>query len=129
MFVTAFGESFAFVSLLFPGTSLLIAAGTLMAAGSLPYFPILAGAVTGAGLGAYAAVRRRRRRRCRGPPGRVGKYRDAGLRGSYPVRHRRRRLGGDEVGAIEDLSPPLTGGCSTAQMTSIARAFIRNASV
>src|ERR1700757_2913942 len=51
MFVTAFGESFAFVSLLFPGTSLLIAAGTLMAAGSLPYLPIVAGAVVGAGLG------------------------------------------------------------------------------
>jgi membrane protein DedA with SNARE-associated domain len=51
MFIMAFGESFAFVSLLFPGTSLLIAAGALMAAGSLPYFPILAGAVTGAVLG------------------------------------------------------------------------------
>ena len=51
MFVTSFGESFAFVSLLFPGTSLLIAAGALMAAGSLPYLPILAGAVTGAVLG------------------------------------------------------------------------------
>jgi len=51
MFVTAFGESFAFISLLFPGTSLLIAAGALMAAGSLPYFPILAGAVIGAVLG------------------------------------------------------------------------------
>jgi len=51
MFVTSFGESFAFVSLLFPGTSLLIAAGTLMAAGSLPYLPILAGAIIGAVLG------------------------------------------------------------------------------
>src|SRR5215468_4010973 len=51
MFVTSFVESFAFVSLLFPGTSLLIAAGALMAAGSLPYFPILAGAVIGAILG------------------------------------------------------------------------------
>src|SRR5246127_2993029 len=51
MFVTSFGESFAFVSLLFPGTSLLIAAGALMAAGSLPYLPIVAGAGTGAGLG------------------------------------------------------------------------------
>jgi membrane protein DedA with SNARE-associated domain len=51
MFITSFGESFAFVSLLFPGTSLLIAAGALMAAGSLPYFPILAGAVIGAVLG------------------------------------------------------------------------------
>ena len=47
MFVTSFGESFAFVSLLFPGTSLLIAAGALMAAGSLPYLPIVAGAVGG----------------------------------------------------------------------------------
>ncbi len=51
MFVTAFGESFAFLSLLFPGTSLLIAAGALMAAGSLPYAPIVAGAVIGAVLG------------------------------------------------------------------------------
>ena len=51
MFVTAFGESFAFVSLLFPGTSMLIAAGALMAAGSLPYLPIIAGAVVGAVLG------------------------------------------------------------------------------
>src|SRR5215472_4338776 len=51
MFITAFGESFAFVSLLFPGTSILIAAGALMAAGSLPFFPILAGAVIGAVLG------------------------------------------------------------------------------
>ncbi len=51
MFVTSFGESFAFVSLLFPGTSLLIAAGTLMSAGTLPYLPVLAGAVLGAVLG------------------------------------------------------------------------------
>src|SRR5215475_10898245 len=35
MFITSFGESFAFVSLLFPGTSILIVAGTLMSAGSL----------------------------------------------------------------------------------------------
>jgi len=51
MFVTSFGESFAFISLLFPGTSLLIAAGALMAAGSLPYLPIVLGAVVGAVLG------------------------------------------------------------------------------
>jgi membrane protein DedA with SNARE-associated domain len=51
MFVTAFGESFAFLSLLFPGTTLLIAAGTLMADGTLPYAPVLAGAVLGATLG------------------------------------------------------------------------------
>ncbi|MGH7045000.1 MAG: DedA family protein [Stellaceae bacterium] len=51
MFVTAFGESFAFVSLLFPGTSLLIAAGALMASGTLPYLPVLVGAILGAVLG------------------------------------------------------------------------------
>ncbi len=51
MFVTAFGESFAFVSLLFPGTSMLIAAGALMANGTLPYMPVVAGAVVGAVLG------------------------------------------------------------------------------
>ena len=51
MFVTAFGESFAFLSLLLPGTSVLIAAGTLMSAGTLPYAPVLAGAVFGAVLG------------------------------------------------------------------------------
>jgi undecaprenyl-diphosphatase len=36
---------------LFPGTSILIAAGALMAAGSLPYFPIVAAAIIGAVLG------------------------------------------------------------------------------
>src|SRR4051812_32808391 len=51
MFITAFGESFAFLSLLFPGTTLLIAAGTLMQTGSLPYMPVLVGAVAGAVLG------------------------------------------------------------------------------
>jgi len=51
MFLTAFGESFAFLSLLFPGTTLLIAAGTLMSGGTLPYVPVLIGAVLGATLG------------------------------------------------------------------------------
>lgn len=51
MFITAFGESFAFLSLLFPGTTLLIAAGTLMSGGTLPYTPVLIGAVLGATLG------------------------------------------------------------------------------
>jgi len=51
MFITAFGESFAFLSLLFPGTSLLIAAGTLMHDGTLPYIPVLIGAVAGATFG------------------------------------------------------------------------------
>jgi membrane protein DedA with SNARE-associated domain len=51
MFIVSFGESFAFLSLLFPGTSILIVAGTLMSAGSLPYWPLLLGAVIGAVLG------------------------------------------------------------------------------
>jgi membrane protein DedA with SNARE-associated domain len=51
MFITAFGESFAFLSLLFPGTTVLIAAGTLLSAGTLPYMPIPVGAVLGAVLG------------------------------------------------------------------------------
>src|SRR4029077_19266821 len=51
MFITAFGESFAFLSLLFPGTTLLIAAGAPMAGGNFPYTPVLAGAVLGATLG------------------------------------------------------------------------------
>jgi membrane protein DedA with SNARE-associated domain len=51
MFITAFGESFAFLSLLFPGTTLLIAAGTLMKSGTLPIWPVLIGAVAGATLG------------------------------------------------------------------------------
>src|SRR5689334_17304233 len=51
MFVTGFGESIAFLSLLFPGTVLLIAAGTLMDSGTLPYLPVITGAVLGAVLG------------------------------------------------------------------------------
>jgi membrane protein DedA with SNARE-associated domain len=51
MFVTSFGESFAFLSLLFPGTTLLIAAGALTADGTLPYWPVIIGAVVGAVLG------------------------------------------------------------------------------
>ena len=34
MFITAFGESFAFLSLVFPGTALLIAAGARMICGA-----------------------------------------------------------------------------------------------
>lgn len=51
VFVTTFGESFAFLSLVFPGTTLLVAAGTLMSGGTLPYTPVLVGAVLGATLG------------------------------------------------------------------------------
>src|ERR1700730_2688464 len=51
MFITAFGESFAFISLLFPGTTVLIAAGTLLSGGTLPYVSILVSAILGAVLG------------------------------------------------------------------------------
>lgn len=51
MFITGFGESFVFLSLLFPGTTLLIAAGTLVKSGTLPYLPVMAGAILGAVLG------------------------------------------------------------------------------
>jgi membrane protein DedA with SNARE-associated domain len=51
IFITAFGESFAFLSLLFPGTTLLIAVGTLMSGGTLTYVPVLTGAVLGATFG------------------------------------------------------------------------------
>ncbi len=56
MFITSFGELFAFIGLFFPGTSILIVAGTLMSAGSLPFWPIMAGAVTGAVLGELGLV-------------------------------------------------------------------------
>jgi len=37
--------------LLFPGTTLLIAAGALMAGGTLPYWPVIIGSIVGAVLG------------------------------------------------------------------------------
>ena len=55
MFVTGFIESFAFFSLLFPGTTLLIAAGTLMKSGALPYLPVIVGAILGAALGDFVS--------------------------------------------------------------------------
>lgn len=55
VFVTAFGESFVFLSLMFPGTTMLIAAGALISAGSLPFLPVLAAAVVGLVLGDAAA--------------------------------------------------------------------------
>jgi membrane protein DedA with SNARE-associated domain len=51
MFVTAFGESFVFLSLLFPGTALMVAAGLLVPDGTLPLFPLLSGSILGAVLG------------------------------------------------------------------------------
>jgi membrane protein DedA with SNARE-associated domain len=55
VFATAFGESFVFLSLLFPGTSMLVAAGALISAGSLSYSPVLMAALLGAVLGDAAA--------------------------------------------------------------------------
>jgi membrane protein DedA with SNARE-associated domain len=49
--VTAFGESFAFLSLLFPGTAILIASGTLVSEGILSPFPTVAAGIVGAVLG------------------------------------------------------------------------------
>ena len=49
MFITAFGESFAFIGLVLPGTTLLVAAGTLMQSGTLPYAPVLIGSIAGVG--------------------------------------------------------------------------------
>ncbi len=48
MFVISFGESFALIGVAFPGTSLLLAAGALVDAGSLPALPMMAGAILGA---------------------------------------------------------------------------------
>jgi membrane protein DedA with SNARE-associated domain len=49
--LVAFGESFAFLSLLFPGTTILIASGALIEAGILePFLPVTAG-IVGAVLG------------------------------------------------------------------------------
>jgi len=55
MFITGFGESFAFLSLLFPGTTLLIAAGALMKGGTLPYLPVMVGSILGAVLGDWVS--------------------------------------------------------------------------
>jgi membrane protein DedA with SNARE-associated domain len=51
MFLTAFGESFIFVSLLFPGTTIMILAGALVPDGTIPFFPLISGAILGAVLG------------------------------------------------------------------------------
>ena len=51
MFITAFGESFVFVSLLFPGTTIMVAAGLLVPSGTVHLLPLLSGAIAGAILG------------------------------------------------------------------------------
>jgi membrane protein DedA with SNARE-associated domain len=51
MFITAFGESFVVLGLVFPGTTLLIAAGALIRSGNLSLLPIMIAAVLGAVFG------------------------------------------------------------------------------
>jgi membrane protein DedA with SNARE-associated domain len=51
MFVVSFGESIAFLSLLFPGTALLLSAGTLIPSGIIPLWPVLLWSIAGATLG------------------------------------------------------------------------------
>jgi membrane protein DedA with SNARE-associated domain len=55
IFIAAFGESFAFLSLIIPGTALLIAAGALIQTGNLSMAPIAIGAIFGALLGDAAS--------------------------------------------------------------------------
>jgi membrane protein DedA with SNARE-associated domain len=52
---TAFGESFLLVSLLFPGTAILVAAGGLIAAGVLEPTPVIAAGIVGGILGDAAS--------------------------------------------------------------------------
>src|SRR6476620_658883 len=49
--LTAFGESFVFLSLLFPGTAILIASGTLISEGILKPLPTVSAGIIGAVLG------------------------------------------------------------------------------
>ena len=49
--LTAFVESFVFLSLLFPGTAILIAAGTLVSEGILSPVPTVVAGIAGAVLG------------------------------------------------------------------------------
>jgi membrane protein DedA with SNARE-associated domain len=51
MFLVSFGESFVFISLLVPGTAILVAAGLLVPDGTLHLVPLLSGAILGAALG------------------------------------------------------------------------------
>lgn len=51
IFLVSFGESFAFVSLVVPGTTILAACGALVPSGTLPLLPLLVGGIAGAVLG------------------------------------------------------------------------------
>lgn len=51
IFLVSFGESFAFISLVVPGTTILAACGALVPSGTLPLLPLLVGGIAGAVLG------------------------------------------------------------------------------
>ncbi len=51
VFIVSFGESFVFLSLAFPGTSVMLAAGALISSGTVPLWPVLLGGIIGAVLG------------------------------------------------------------------------------
>ncbi len=51
MFAVSFGESFAFVSLLIPGTAIMLAAGAFIPSGTLHVWPLLIGCIAGATTG------------------------------------------------------------------------------
>ncbi|MDE1986615.1 MAG: DedA family protein [Alphaproteobacteria bacterium] len=51
MFAVSFGESFAFLSLLIPGTAIMIAAGAFIPSGTLSAWPLLIGCIAGATAG------------------------------------------------------------------------------
>jgi membrane protein DedA with SNARE-associated domain len=51
VFLITFGESFAFISFAFPGTTVIVAAGALVPVGALPFWPVFLGAILGAVIG------------------------------------------------------------------------------
>lgn len=51
VFILAFGESLAFVSLLFPATVMLVGIGAIMGASGISFWGVWAAAAAGAGLG------------------------------------------------------------------------------
>lgn len=55
VFVLAFGESLAFVSLLLPATVILLGAGGLVGASGIDFWPVWAGAAFGAALGDWVS--------------------------------------------------------------------------
>jgi len=73
MLITGFVESSSFVSLLFPGATLLITAGALIKTGTLPYRPVIVGAVVGAALGYWVSYR-------------IGRYFGGGIARFWPFR-------------------------------------------